>query len=282
MRYLGVHVSTAGGVDKAFNHIKALEINAAQIFLKNSNQWAALPYKPEIVDNFKKLWKEKPEIKIFAHTGYLINLAGEGETLEKSIAALADEIQRADQLGVNYLVLHPGSHKGAGETVGIKQIAAMLDKIFKENENDVSVLLETTAGQGNSVGYRFEHLRDIIDLSSNKKRLAVCLDTCHAYSAGYDLATVDGYEESISSFDKIIGLNQLKLIHLNDSKNPYQSKKDRHEHIGAGTLGLAGFKPLLTDKRIFDVPLILETPKSDDYTDDLKNLAQVKEIWSDR
>jgi len=206
-----------------------------------------------------------------AHTGYLINLAGDGDNLGKSITLLADEIERAQKLGIKYLVLHPGNHKGIGVDAGIMKIAENLDLIFNKDNTGVKILLETTAGQGSSVGHRFEHLRDIISISKYPDRLGICLDTCHIFAAGYDISTVDGYYNVINEFDKVIGIEKLKLFHLNDSKKGCGTNVDRHEHIGSGSIGSKGLSLFLNDDRFNEIDFIMETP-DDAFRSDRDNL----------
>ncbi len=278
MRKIGLHLSISGGIYKSLEKAKELKINALQIFLKNSNRWKAPQYTQEVIEKFKQLKRNYNDIAVFAHTGYLINLAGNEEILNKSINALRDEIERAQSLGIEFLVLHPGSHRGTGEKEGIIRIADSIDRVYEIcSKNRVKLLLETTAGQGSSIGFRFEHLAEIIDRSANKSKLKICLDTCHIFASGYDITTEKSYEDTISQLKKIIGLNKLKLIHLNDSKRELGSNIDRHEHIGKGMIGLKGFRYILNDPQLFSIPVILETPKNDENSD-LINLNSVRKI----
>ncbi|MDY6969968.1 MAG: deoxyribonuclease IV, partial [Spirochaetota bacterium] len=256
-----------------------LNIDAAQIFLKTPNRWKSSPLKKDDVSSFIEKKMKLTNLEIFAHNGYLINLCSEGETFKKSLDAMLEEINRADALGIEHIVIHPGNHLGKGESFAVRKIAESLDMIFLEKENStVKILLETTAGQGTAFGYRFEHLRDIIAYSKYQERLDVCLDTCHIFAAGYRISDEDGYNSVIEEFDKILGLDRLKLIHLNDSKREYGSRVDRHEHIGEGMIGINTFKLLLNDKRIYNVPLVLETPKSDENHADIMNLNMVQSL----
>lgn len=283
MRYIGVHVSISGGVDKSIERVKMLSINAAQIFLRNSNRWSSLPYRSNEIDRFQHKRNDLKNLKLFAHSIYLINLAGDKEVLIKSIDAMHDEILRSEQLGIEYIVIHPGNHKGKGEPAGIKLIAKSLDTVFSmSKQNNVKILLETTSGQGTSIGYKFEHLRDIIGLSKYPERLFVCLDTCHIFAAGYDISTKKGYNDVMEGFHSIIGLEKLRLIHLNDSKKKLGSRRDRHEHIGEGLIGDTGFRILLHDKRLLKIPVILETPKFNEFEADQMNLKRVYEIIKKR
>ncbi len=271
---LGFHLSAAGGVYNAIDEAAELGINALQIFTKNSNRWTAPPLKENDIKLFHEKWRSSGDLSIISHTGYLINLAGEGENLEKSKTLMREEILRAHLLGIKYLVLHPGNHKERGVDAGIKSVAENLDEIFAEDETEVMVLLETTAGQGSSVGHRFEHIRDIIALSKCSSRIGVCLDTCHIFAAGYDISTPEGYVYTMDEFDRLIGFDRLKLFHFNDSKKSTGSKVDRHEHIGLGVIGSTGLSLLLNDERFNHIDYIMETPV-DDVRDDRDNLAVV-------
>jgi len=271
---IGFHLSVAGGIHLAIDKAAELGINALQVFLKNSNRWTAPPLTETDIKAFKEKWNMYPDLSIFAHTGYLINPAGDGENLEKSLVLLADEIYRAKTLGIKKIVLHPGNHKGAGIEEGIKQIAFNIDSVLEKDDSDVDILLETTAGQGSSVGHRFEHIRDIIAASRYPNRFGVCLDTCHIFAAGYDFTTEAGYRAAIEEFDNIIGLDKLKLFHLNDSKKGCGSKVDRHDHIGLGLIGSDGISYFLNDERFDNIDFILETP-DDEIRSDRDNLELV-------
>jgi len=278
MRKIGLHLSISGGLTQALKKASNLGVNAVQIFLKNSNRWESKPYTDQEIDDFLKIKSQYKDILIFAHTGYLINIAGQGENLKKSILLLQDELKRASLLGIDYLVLHPGSHKGEGTKRGLKKIIAGLDTVFAEDKFQTKILLETTAGQGTSIGHKFEHFHEIISKANFKTRLGVCLDTCHIFTAGYDFRSKVDLDKMIKEFDSYVGLDKLKLIHLNDSKKDLGSKVDRHEHLGQGFIGLEGFRLLLNDKRLKKIPLVLETPKSEDDQADLMNLKVVKEL----
>lgn len=278
-RKLGVHLSISGGLVKSFHRAKELNIHTMQIFLKNSNRWQAPQYKPEDIESFKSMRDEMEGFTIFAHSGYLINLAGKGENLEKSIDAMADELRRAKALGVDSIVVHPGSHLGEGIDEGIKQAALSIDRAYEEaGDPHVEILLETTAGQGSSVGHSFSHLAGIISASKNGNKLNVCLDTCHIFAAGYDISKKQGVLETTDEFDSAIGIERLKLIHLNDSKREAGSRVDRHEHIGRGEIGRRGLKHFINHEKLRDVPLVLETPKSDENAD-RENLKRVRGMF---
>lgn len=279
MRYLGAHMSIAGGVDKAIERGNSIGCTAIQIFVKNNNQWAGRPLSEEEVENFRKLQKETG-IFVFAHTGYLINLASPKEDIHhKSMASMLDELKRCEALGIPFIVLHPGSHLGEGEEYGIKKILKSLDHLFKQTEDfKVKVLLETTAGQGSNLGYKFEQLRAIIDGTEQHSRIGACFDTCHAFAAGYDIKSEDGYKTTWKRFDDIIGLKKLMVFHLNDTKKGLASKLDRHEHIGKGELGLEAFRMIMNDKRFETLPMVLETPKEEDLKEDIGNLETLRNM----
>lgn len=281
MKHTGFHVSISGGMHKSFDNAALLDIDTFQVFLKNSTRWTVPPLTDDEVRLFGERWKRSADINVHAHTGYLINLAGAGENLEKSITLLMDEMDRADRLGIPTLVLHPGSHIGDGVETGIDRIASNLNLILAQRDWRVTVLLETTAGQGKSVGHRFEHIRDIISKVKHSERLGVCFDTCHAFAAGYDISTEESYSRTFEEFDRVIGLEHLRLFHVNDSKKGCGSKVDRHEHIGLGEIGSGAFRLLFTDKRFMNIDKILETPV-DEIRDDRGNLEAVESLAADK
>jgi deoxyribonuclease-4 len=280
MKILGAHMSIAGGVDLAVGRGADVGCDAIQIFTKSSNQWKAKPLAPEEVLRFKAGLVERKIAPAVAHDCYLINLASPDDTLyEKSIASFGEELDRCEILGVPYLVTHPGSHVGSGEEAGIARIAGALDRLLRDRPGQrVKVLLETTAGQGSSVGHKFEHLRAILDRLVSPERVGVCIDTCHVFAAGYDLRTEKGYHEVMTSFDRIVGLDRVRAFHLNDCKKDLGCRVDRHEQIGAGYLGADAFKWLMNDSRFDDVPMILETPKGADCAEDRVNLALLRSL----
>lgn len=281
MRHIGFHLSIAGGVYKAFDDMKELEIDAFQIFLKSSNRWEDKQYSQTDIDKFRAAKKNHSEVEVFAHSAYLINPAADDKiNRTKSLNALTDELNRAQQLGVKWIVLHPGSHKGTGIDSGIERAVDLIDAAFEKAESEAGILLETTAGQGDTIGCTFDDLSSIIQASRFADRLCVCLDTCHVFAAGYDFTTADGMKSMIADFDRSVGLDRLKLIHLNDSKHPAGSNKDRHEHIGKGEIGLLGMQRFLKDRQLEDVPMILETPKDGDdrYASDKQNLKKVRKL----
>lgn len=278
---LGAHMSIAGGVYNAFVHGENTGCNTIQVFTKSSNQWRARPLSQEEITEFFKLQQKTKINPVVAHSSYLINIASPDKVLnQKSREALLLEVQRCETLKIPYLVLHPGSHLGAGEEEGIEAIARALDWLHQQTARfKTKICLETTAGQGQQLGFKFEQIKKMIDRVEEPKRLAVCLDTCHIFVAGYDIRSKKGYEATLAAFDQIIGLGYLTVIHFNDSKKEFGSRVDRHEHIGMGYLGKEPFGFFLNDKRLATIPKILETPKeADGYKEDKKNLAVLRSL----
>ena len=277
---LGAHMSIAGGVDKSLLLGKSVDCDAIQIFTKSSRQWAAKPYTKEEIGLFDLNRKATGITKVIAHDSYLLNLGSPDDALRKrSVAAFVDELERCEILGVSNLVAHPGSHVGAGEVEGIKTIARSLDEVHTACPGyNVKVTLEITAGQGSNLGYRFEQIGNIADATRESDRLRVCFDTEHAFAAGYDIRTREGYERTFAEFDETIGLKLLAAFHLNDSKKELNSRVDRHEHIGKGHIGVEGFRLLLNDKRFWDLPMCLETPKGPDLAEDRENLTLLRSL----
>ncbi|MFN8512310.1 MAG: deoxyribonuclease IV [Chloroflexia bacterium] len=273
---LGAHLSIAGGLDKAVGRGVGVGCTALQIFTKNASQWKAKPLAEEDIARFKAAVEASPigAAAVVAHDSYLINLGSPEEAKwEQSVAAFTDELRRCDQLGVPYLVTHPGAHMGSGEDAAIRKVAEGLERAVADSERAM-VLLETTAGQGTTLGHRFEHLAKMLELVSPETadRIGVCLDTCHAFVAGYDLSTPEGYEATWEEFARLIGLDRLKVLHVNDAKKPLGSRVDRHEHLGKGFIGETGFRLLMNDARLQGRPLLLETQKGDDCAEDKVNM----------
>jgi deoxyribonuclease-4 len=264
MPLLGAHVSVAGGLPLAVDRAVAHGFQAFQIFTRNPNQWCSrrLP-RSEILEFRAKVAVSRIEV-VVSHASYLINLAARSATLRKaSMNAMADEIDRAEALGLLGVVLHPGAYTNGTEEDGVELIAAGLDDLLaKRPRGRTNVLLEQTAGQGTSLGATFEQLAAIITKMKRRHRVGVCLDTCHLLAAGYDLGTSEGYEDTFERFGRSIGFERLKVIHLNDSKRPLGSRVDRHDHIGHGCLGLPPFRRILNDARFKNMPMLLETPKT--------------------
>jgi deoxyribonuclease-4 len=265
MPLFGAHMSIAGGYHRALLTAQTHDCEAVQLFTKNSNQWRAKELAEEEIALFGETLRQTRVSKLLAHDSYLINLASPDDFLyRRSVEAFIIELERAERLGLTYLVTHPGAHVGAGEEAGLERVVAALDEVHRRCSGfRVQILLETTAGQGSCLGYRFEHLAAILDRVVDPKRLGVCLDTCHVFAAGYALAPEADYRATLRSFDRVIGLERLKAFHLNDSLKPLGSRIDRHAHIGRGCLGLEPFRLLVNDRRFRDRPMILETPKEE-------------------
>ena len=273
-------MSIAGGVDKAFARGESIGLEVMQIFTKNNNQWEAKSFETATLDRYFTERERTGIDLVFAHDSYLINLcATNADTLDRSRRAMLDELQRCDRLEIPYLVAHPGSHLGAGESQGLKKIAQSLNGVFKKiPKGKTMLLLENTAGQGTNLGYRFEHLAEIIAQVKEPERIGVCFDTCHAFAAGYDLSSQVGCKRVFKELDASVGLEQVKVFHLNDSKKPLGSRVDRHDHIGKGTLGLEAFRFLMRSRAFKNHPFALETPKSEDLHEDVENIAKLKAL----
>ena len=285
MPYLGAHMSIAGGLHQAFARISAVQGEALQIFIKNQRQWRSPAIEPEAGRLFTKAWQQWGGRHVAAHASYLINLASTNSaTAEKSITGLAEELNGCQNLGIPWLIMHPGSHGGMGPQKGLQRLGTNLDAAFKRAEKTTSVqlLLETTAGQGTALGAIFEELAVILSTSRFSDRLGVCFDTAHTFAAGYDLRTPTAYEITMQRFDRIIGLERIKFFHLNDSKRELGSRVDRHEHIGKGQIGTDGFGLLLNDPRFSEHPMILETPKDETLAEDRENLAILRALQTKR
>jgi len=280
MMKLGAHMSIAGGVYNAFARGQSVGCDTIQIFTKSSNQWYSKPLTDDDLTRFRQEQERTGIAPVVAHDSYLINLGTPDETLwQKSLTAFIDEVGRCDRLGIPYLVMHPGSHMGAGEAFGLKRIADGLNRTRAAHpQSTIQVLLEITAGQGGHLGYRFEQIARLIAAAEDPDFLGVCFDTAHALAAGYDLRTPDTCAQTFAEFDRIIGLNRLKCFHFNDSKKPLGSRVDRHDQIGQGTLGLEPFRLILNDPRFKNIPMILETPKSEDLHEDIENLRVLRSL----
>jgi deoxyribonuclease-4 len=277
---LGAHMSVEGGLQTGPERGASIGCTAIQIFTKNSNQWKAPPLSTEDIRTYKTSLQKARIPAVVTHASYLINLCSlNRKTLHLARLAFVDELTRCEALGIPYLIFHPGSHTGAGEETGLKQIAESLDRIHEKTPGFRTLsTLECTAGQGSNLGYRFEQLRTIMDLVREKKRLAVCLDTCHLFAAGYPIHTEKGWEETMREFDQIVGLEHLVAIHVNDSKKGLGSKVDRHEHIGKGQMGLTAFRMVMNDPRLSGIPKILETEKSEDMHEDVENMNVLRSL----
>ena len=271
----GAHMSIAGGMFNALTRAVTATCDTIQVFNKSNSQWKAKILSDKEVQQWFDAIDETGISVACSHSSYLINIASPKDDLsDKSRNSLIEEMQRCERLKIPNLVMHPGSHVGSGEEVGMDRIAENINKMYDEmgDSNQVTLALEATAGQGTNLGYKFEQLAYIIDKVEAKEKMGICLDSCHIFAAGYPLIDPKEYKKTMKSFDDIIGLDRLKIFHINDSKKEFGSKRDRHEHLGEGFLGLEAFRNIVNDKRLKKVPMILETPKEDDMLDDIKNL----------
>ena len=270
MAILGADQSIAGGYYRAVERARQHGCDCVQLFTKNCNQWAAKHITPDEAGQFRQTLEKLGIGHPIAHDCYLINLASPDRRLwQRSVAAFVAELRRAEILGIPYVVTHPGAYTSGSESAGLRKVARAIDKVHAQARDlRVRCLLETTAGQGTSLGWRFEQLRQIIDRVKEPDRLGVCFDTCHVFAAGYPLGSPKEFESTMADFDRLVGLERIKAFHLNDSRSVCGSRIDRHEHIGRGKLGLEAFRLLLSDPRFSDVPMYLETPKGDTKGED--------------
>lgn len=281
--WFGAHMSIAGGHERALEAGRAVDCSVIQIFTKSSNQWKAKPLTPSNLEAFRQAREQTQIRQVIGHTSYLINLASPNDSLwEKSIAALIEELQRAEALGLSSLVHHPGSHVGSGEEVGLSRIVLALNRVLLATEGfNCRLALESTAGQGDSLGCRADHLGRILKCVELPERLAVCLDSCHLYASGYPLDPESSYNQTMNELDRAFGLEQVVAWHLNDSLKPLGSRVDRHAGIGEGQIGLEPFRRIVNDSRFEDLPMILETPKglNEEGVDcDVVNLRRLREL----
>ncbi len=280
MLKLGSHLSFAGGVDTAIDRAAPLGLRSLQVFTKNANQWAAKPLEPAVVERYReKLQQSELEI-VVAHDSYLINIASpDDEMWEKSIQALKVELDRCDLLGIPYLVSHPGAHMQSGVDAGVARVTAAVNRIHADMpDGGCSIAIETTAGQGTTLGRTFAEIAQMVDGIEDKSRVVVCMDTCHIFVAGYDILSESAYNQTIQQFDDVVGLEYLKVLHLNDSLKGLGSHRDRHAHLGEGELGAVPFGFFLNDRRLDGLPGILETPKKNDFEDDHRNLTLLRSM----
>ncbi|NUL83554.1 MAG: deoxyribonuclease IV [Armatimonadetes bacterium] len=275
-RLLGAHMPTAGGVHKALYSGKAIGCTSVQIFTASPRQWKSNPLSDEAIEAWKAGQQETGIQSTVSHAAYLINLAATDEAVwRQSYDAYLQELHRCCQLGVRYAVVHMGSHLGQGEDVGIDRLIETFKLLLEEMPEGCLPALETMAGQGSALCYRFEHFARLFDAVPDK-RLTVCADTCHLFAAGYDLRTQEAYDETMAEFDRLVGIERLSVWHVNDSKKPLGSRVDRHDHIGHGEIGEGGFRALMKDARFRNVPLLLETPEVDDFPKDLATLKRLE------
>lgn len=277
---LGAHMSIAGGAHIAIERACSIQCRAMQIFVKNNMQWFARPLSAEEIRAFLDHRQRAELASVFAHANYLINLAATNPRFHaNSLRALAEELIRADQFQLPFLVMHPGAHLGAGEEAGLEKIVASLDAIWRVIPKvKTKIALETTAGQGSCLGYRFEEIAHILGSVGEPERLCVCLDTAHIFAAGYDISSEKAVKKTFREFDRIIGRSKLAAIHLNDSKSSRGSRVDRHAHIGKGEIGLAAFRFIMNDTRFRKIPKVLETPKGKEMKEDVVNLKVLRQL----
>jgi len=275
---LGAHMSISGGASMAIERARSIRCTAMQIFVKNNMQWFARPLTGKEIHAFLNHVQRGELSSVFGHANSLINLAKTNPQFHvNSIQALAEELVRANQLELPFLVLHPGAHLGAGEDAGLEKIANSVDEVFRRiPEVKTKIALEITAGQGSCIGHRFEHLAHIIANVREPERLRVCLDTAHLFAAGYDIGSESGVRKTFREFDRVIGRNRLVAIHVNDSKTARGSRVDRHEHIGKGRIGLDAFRFIMRSPRFSKIPKVLETPKGKDLREDVINLKRLR------
>ena len=277
---IGAHMSIAGGLHQALERGRAVGCGAVQIFLKNQRRWAAKPLEAEEIRLFRAARRHTGIRRVFAHSSYLINLASPHPSAwAQAVTAFTDELERAEALGLSCVVIHPGSHMGAGLEAGLRRVIAALDETLARTSGyRIKVALENTAGGGNSVGRTFAELATLIDGAARPERIGVCVDTCHLFAAGYDVRTEAGFGRAMTECESAVGRRRVLAFHLNDARAPLGSGLDRHEHIGRGFLGLAPFRFLLNDRRFARVPKVLETPKKPEPTADLRNLAILRRL----
>jgi len=275
LKYVGAHVSAAGGVENAVKNAVAIGADGFALFTKNQRQWFAKPLSEKNIAKFKEYMAEHKfsADAVLPHDSYLINLGHpEEEKREKSLKSFIDEAKRVESLGLKYLNFHPGSHlKKISEEECLDLISENINKAIKETESCIFVI-ETTAGQGSNLGYKFEHLAYIIDKVEDKERIGVCIDTAHIFAAGYDIRTKEAYEETMQKFEETVGFKYLKGMHINDSKTKFASRVDRHHSLGKGEIGIDAFKFIMEDKRIDNIPLVLETIDPEIWTEEIKLL----------
>ncbi len=273
-------MSIGGGVHTAIERACSIGCTAMQIFVKNNMQWFARPLTRPEIGAFLKHTQRRELLSVFAHSNYLINLAATNPQFHaNSLRALAEELIRADQLKLPFLVLHPGAHLGAGEEAGLERIIESIDRVLSGIPKiKTRIALETTAGQGSCLGSKFEHLAYIISRVREPERLCICLDTAHVFAAGYDIGSESAVRKIFAQFHRIIGLDRLVAIHLNDSKTARGSRVDRHEHIGKGKIGLAAFRFIMRNRRFRKIPKVLETPKSKGLREDVENLKTLRAL----
>jgi deoxyribonuclease-4 len=279
---IGAHMSIAGGVNLAIGRARSIDCTAMQMFVKNNMQWFSRPLTRDEIRTFLEHQQRSELLSIFAHANYLINLAAtNGQFHANSIRSLSEELVRADQLELPFLVLHPGAHLGAGEEAGLEKVVESIDCVFSGLPKiKTRIALETTAGQGSCLGNKFEHLAYIISRVRDPERLCVCLDTAHVFASGHDIGSEASVRKTFREFGRVVGLDRLVAIHLNDSKTACGSRVDRHEHIGRGRIGLPAFRFIMSDRRFGKIPKVLETPKGKDLREDVINLKMLRRLMT--
>ena len=277
---LGAHMSIAGGLHRALERGREVGCSVVQIFLRNQRQWTARPYADSEVREFRAAWKATGIRVVFAHANYLINLATPAPSeWRRAVEAFHDELERAEALGLPFVVIHPGSHREAGLDGGIRRVARAIDELHaRTRDHRVRIVLENTAGGGSSIGRSFEELAAVVGAVGDPDRVGVCLDTCHLFAAGYDIRTAEGYRLAIARCRRLLGLRRVRAFHLNDARQPLGSGLDRHEKIGRGHLGLEPFRRLMNDRRFARVPMALETPKDPEPRADREALALLRRL----
>jgi deoxyribonuclease IV len=281
---LGAHMSIRGGLSMAIERARSIDCTAMQMFVKNNMQWFARPLRREEIRAFIDHVQRGELLSIFAHANYLINLAATNPQFHaNSIRALSEELTRANQLGLPFLVLHPGAHLGAGEEAGLEKVVESIDRVLAGLPKiKTRIALETSAGQGSCLGNKFEQLAYIISRVREPERLCVCLDTAHVFAAGYDIGSESSLRKTLGEFDRVIGPDRLVAIHLNDSKTACGSRVDRHEHIGKGRIGLDAFRFIMRSRRFHKIPKVLETPKGQELREDVMNLTMLRTLANKR
>lgn len=276
----GAHESIAGGVYNAVIRGQTATCDTIQMFNKSNNQWRAKTLGKEEVERFFATIEQTGIDVACSHASYLINMASPDAALnEKSLGSLKEEVARCNLLRIPNLVFHPGAHVGSGEKAGMDRIVSNINALFEAiPDNAVTLCLETTAGQGSVLGHTFEQLAYMIERVENDAQVGVCLDTCHVFAAGYPISDPTGYEKTMARFDQTVGIDRLRVVHLNDSKRPFGSRKDRHEHIGKGEIGIDGFRNVVNDPKLKRIPMVIETPKEDDLAEDRENLKVLRSL----
>jgi len=277
MRF-GFHISIAGGFSKVVKRARTRRCETIQIFSRNPRGWVSIPLDQRDVTIFKEEVKEAGISPLFVHLPYLVNLATrQSDSYERSLSLLADDLRRAETLSAPYLIMHMGSRLASDEQEAVTTLAKSINRVFQEVENQIVLLLENTSGQGTQIGWRFEEIGAVIERVENKSRIGVCFDTAHAFGAGYDISTRRGLDATLIELDRFVGLEKLFLVHLNDTKVPLGSGRDRHWHIGKGLIGIEGFRNIVNHPRVSHLPGIMETPRKKDH-EDLENMAVIQSL----